>query len=172
MSKIVIDFKHEDVHQPRPWPVGISDEIVTSGLGADDGAQLIGFAHAGVQGIERFADEWRGIDFEEQDWVPVFSANGGFFNWNLPIRGIRAIEEQILDMHFILDIRLSNSAMQNGVEIATALREIAGRLAADDLPLGEWEALTPHGQESVTDVRINDMNGRPVGTWSVKEVAR
>lgn len=22
MSKIVIDFKHEDVHQPRPWPVG------------------------------------------------------------------------------------------------------------------------------------------------------
>lgn len=22
MSKIVIDFKHEDVHQPKPWPNG------------------------------------------------------------------------------------------------------------------------------------------------------
>lgn len=160
MSKIVIDFKHEDVHQPRPWPVGISDEIVTSGLGADDGAQLIGFAHAGVQGIERFADEWRGIDFEEQDWVPVFSANGGFFNWNLPIRGIRTIEE-VIDRHFVIDIQMSNDAMQTSADIARSLRDVADFL--DNF--GELDA-------SDTSQIILDLNGNKIGAWEYKEIAR
>ena len=97
MSKIVIDFKHEDVHQPRPWPVAITDDIVTSGLGQDDGAVLIGFALAGSQTLAYMPEEIERIDFEAEDFVPVFSADNRFFNWSIPIRGIRIIEEATLD---------------------------------------------------------------------------
>lgn len=155
MSKIVIDFKHEDVHQPRPWPIGITDEIVTSGLGNDDGAQLIGFAKKDEQVLAYFLEDADDIDFEAEDIVPVFSADGGFFNWNLPIRGIRTIEEAITDKHFVLDIQMSNDDVLTGEGIAALLMEIAEDVAA--------------GRDGRS---IYDHNGNKVGTWGYKEVAR
>ena len=155
MSKIVIDFKHEDVHQPKPWPVGIADGIVTSGLGKDDGAVLIGFAKADTQALAFMPEEIDTIDFEAEDIVPVFSANGGFFNWNLPVRGIRVIEEQILDMHLIIDIQMSNDAAQTGEELAEILRAVVSQIEQQD-----------EGRP------ILDLNGNKVGAWEYKEIAR
>jgi len=88
----VLDFKHEDVNEPRPWPVGIKDGIVTSGLGDDDGSTLIGFAIQGEQRAVFLADQIEAIDWDQDELVPVFSNAGGFFNWDIPIRGIRKIE--------------------------------------------------------------------------------
>ena len=155
MSKIVIDFKHEDVHQPKPWPIGITDEIVTSGLGNDDGAQLIGFAKKGEQVLAYFLEDTDDIDFETQDIVPVFSANGGFFNWDIPIRGIRTIEEVITDKHLIIDIQMSNDAAQTGEELAEILRGVIAQIEQQD-----------EGRP------IFDLNGNKVGAWEYKEIAR
>lgn len=155
MSKIVIDFKHEDVHQPRPWPVGIVDGIATSGLGQDDGAILVGFAKEGVQGLSYMPEEIESIDFDAQNIVPIFSNAGGLFNWNLPIRGFRTIEEVITDRHFTLDIQMSNDATQNGEDIA----EILVRIARDVEQQSEGRV-------------ILDANGERVGTWGYSEVAR
>ncbi len=92
MSKLIIEFKHKDVHEPRPWPVGINDDnIVTSGLGPDDGAVWIGFARKGEQAYFAATIDFLDIDFEKQDIVPVFTNNGSMFNWDIPIREIRAV---------------------------------------------------------------------------------
>lgn len=168
---MIIDFQHDDVHQPRPWPVGIkSDNAVTSGLGSDDGATLVGFARHGQQELVWTVDEARDIDFTAEKIVPVFANQTGLFNWDIPIRDIRFIEtatvpapEVITDPHFIVDIRMGNIAMQDGLDIATALRDLADRLA-------------PDGYGSAPDIdesgKILDANGQQVGTWIYKEIAR
>jgi len=154
----VLDFKHEDVNEPRPWPVGIKDGIVTSGLGDDDGAALIGFAIQGEQRAVFLADQIEAIDWDQDELVPVFSNAGGFFNWDIPIRGIRKIEvaEVITDKHFKLDIQMSNEAMLTGDAIADALRTIAHN----------------HVFDHVQSRAIYDTNGAVVGKWEFVEVAR
>lgn len=180
---MIIDFQHDDINQPRPWPVGVkADNITTSGLGHDDGATLIGFARQGEEALAWNVDEARDIDFTVENVVPIFANHTGMFNWDIPIRAIRFIETikmpepapapaVITDMHFVLDIRLSNAAMQTGEDIARALREIADRLD-NDTYYGEWDALTPMGQGNVTDIIVLDTNGKRVGTWDIKEIAR
>jgi hypothetical protein len=92
MSKLIIEFKHEDVMEPRPWPVGINDDNeVTSGLGNDDGAVWIGFARKGEQAYFASTTDIGTLDFESQDIVPVFTNNGTMFNWDIPIREIKAV---------------------------------------------------------------------------------
>lgn len=161
MNAYVIDLKRdEDIMVPAPWPIGIdANGVVTSGLGNDDGAVLIGFAQSNVQGLEHTADEIDSIDWEAQDLVPVFSKNGGFFNWQVPVRGIRKIEgaepEVITDKHFVLDIQMSNDDVLTGEGIAALLMEIAEDVAG--------------GRDGRA---IYDHNGNKVGAWGYKEVAR
>ena len=92
MSKLIIEFKHSDVMEPRPWPIGINDDnIVTSGLGNDDGAVWIGFARKGEQAYFASPRDIGTLDFETQDIVPVFTNNGQMFNWDIPIAEIKAV---------------------------------------------------------------------------------
>lgn len=157
MNAIVIEFKHEDVHQPRSWPIGINDDnIVTSGLGAHDGAVFIGFAHPGVEGLAYTTEDIGDIDFEAEELVPVFSNGHGFFNWDVIIRGVRVIEPVVItDKHFTIDIQMSNDAVQTGEDIAEILRIV----------------LTQVEQQSEGRA-IFDSNGNKVGTWGYSEVAR
>lgn len=91
MSKLIIDFKHDDVMQPKPWPVAINDDNkVTSGLGNDDGATWNGFARKGEMGFFAAPTDFATIDFEAEDIVPVFTKDDVMFNWDIPIRAIRA----------------------------------------------------------------------------------
>jgi hypothetical protein len=90
---LIIDFKHSDVNEPRPWPIGINDDnIVTSGLGKDDGAVFIGFARKGEQKYFGSVRDILSIDFENEDIVPVFQTSTQMFNWDIPIRGVRDVE--------------------------------------------------------------------------------
>ncbi len=68
----------------------------------------------------------------------------------------------IPDRFLTVEIRMENSAMKTGDELATALRGIADRLA-DTGSLDVWP----------TDEHIvKDVNGQTVGTWQIEERAR
>lgn len=174
MNALVIDLKRDDdIMVPAPWPIGIdADNKVTSGLGNDDGAILIGFAKAGEQGLTHYTEDIDAIDWDAEELVPVFSKDGGFFNWNIPVRGIRKIEVAVVtDPVFNLSIRLSNSAMLTPNDIAGALERLA-----DDMR--NHTAGAPH--EEILEVpetttiagNVRDGNGHMVGNWSIKETAR
>ena len=82
MSRLVIDLKRDDdIMVPAPWPIGLEDGVVTSGLGHDDGAVLIGFAKKDEQSLAYMPEQ-----------IDTISDGKGFFNWNIPVRGIRKIE--------------------------------------------------------------------------------
>lgn len=92
MGTIIIDFKHEDVHARRPWPIGINDDnIVTSGLGEDDGATWVGFAPLGETTFLAPTYDLATLDFDAQNIVPVFVKDGTMFNWDIAIRAISAV---------------------------------------------------------------------------------
>jgi hypothetical protein len=92
MSKIIIEFEHEDVMTPRPWPVGINAEgIVTSGLGPDDGATLIGFGPKGKQEITVWLIAASTNPEIVKGLVPTFSNEGGLFEWSLPIAELKVL---------------------------------------------------------------------------------
>jgi hypothetical protein len=93
MNVLIIDFKHADVTRPRPWPVVIDDDNqVISGLGPDDGATFVGFARKGEQRYYASVRDIGTIDFQSQDIVPVFVHHDVMFNWDIPIREIRAVD--------------------------------------------------------------------------------
>lgn len=93
MSRLIIEFQHTDVHEPAPWPIGINDDnVVTSGLGHDDGAVFLGFARKGQQEYFASPTDIGILDFQAQDIVPVFTNNGTMFNWDIAIRAIRAVD--------------------------------------------------------------------------------
>jgi hypothetical protein len=76
----IIKFQTEDVMQPQPWPIGVDDDgKVTSGLGPDDGAHLVGFGPR---------DEWTITVLRSQmtpenvvGLSPTFSDGHGLFQW-------------------------------------------------------------------------------------------
>jgi hypothetical protein len=72
----------------KPYPVHIREKRVVQGLGADDGAWLIGFAQPGKQELAVMADEGLADPASVAGLVPIFSNAGGFFNWDCPIKGI------------------------------------------------------------------------------------
>lgn len=162
----IIRFSNPDVrNSPRPWPVEVDDTFtVLNGLGSDDGALLIGFGPLGAQRIDVLAEDGLADPSKVIGMVPSF-ANGGIFEWSCEVASIEEIVpvEVIMDPHFILDIRMGNAGMQDGLDIATALRDIADRLA-------------PDGYGSAPDIDeshdVLDTNGQKVGTWTYKEVAR
>jgi len=95
MSKLIIEFQHEDVMQPRPWPVGVSaDDIVTSGLGHDDGARLLGFGPLGEQNVTVSPEAARTDPQSVIGLAPTFSNVGGnMFEWRYLVRELTVIED-------------------------------------------------------------------------------
>lgn len=95
MSKLIIQFEHPDVMDPAPRPVGISAEnVVTSGLGHDNGALLVGFGSQGAQRVEIFVDEARSKPEDVLGLAPTFVKNGKLFEWPRPVASIVVIEEE------------------------------------------------------------------------------
>lgn len=85
---LIIEFQHHDVLEPRPWPVAVDSQgIVTSGLGPDDGATLIGFGPKGEQRITVWLVAASQKPEIVKGLVPSFSdINGkGLFEWSIPI---------------------------------------------------------------------------------------
>lgn len=157
-SKLIIEFSHPDIMKPKPWPVAIDLETgrAISGLGNDDGALLIGFGVKGAQSVDVWFESGQEISTDLiKGLVPTFSNNGGFFEWGNPIRDAR-VQEPVTDTHFIIDIQMSNDAMQTAEDVAAALMDLAKILDAQSEESG----------------RINDINGRKVGTWEYKQVTR
>lgn len=93
MSKLIIAFQNLDVMQPHPWPVGINDEdIVTSGLGDDDGAKILGFGTLGEQSVSVWIEEARRDPASVVGLAPTFSNRGGFFEWQHVVAELSVIE--------------------------------------------------------------------------------
>jgi hypothetical protein len=81
---MIITFVHDDIHQPRPWPVAVDEHNdVTSGLGPDDGARLIGFGPQSSETAVVYPDDVRGDPTLALGLVPSFSDGRGLFAWNL-----------------------------------------------------------------------------------------
>lgn len=161
-AKMIIEFSNPDIMQPKPWPVGIDMETgkALSGLGNDDGAMLIGFGIKGAQSVDVWftpGEEFDGLELIE-GLVPTFSNGGGFFEWGTPIKAA-SIQQPVKDIHFTLDIQMSNDAMQTGFDISAALERVRGQVYELDGSVGNTG-------------RIADENGQKVGTWSFVEVAR
>ncbi|WP_025157233.1 hypothetical protein [Leifsonia aquatica] len=83
--KAVIHLEHNDPHDRAPWPIGIDEnKRVTSGLGPDDGASLIGFGPAGSYDVTVFAEAALANPESVVGLVATFG-NGGMFSWNVPV---------------------------------------------------------------------------------------
>jgi hypothetical protein len=88
MSRLIIAFESVAIHRSQPWPVGVDDnDIVTSGLGKDDGAKLVGFGELGDNRITVFPDAVRRDPELAVGLVPTFS-DGSFFEWALRIKEV------------------------------------------------------------------------------------
>lgn len=61
-------------------------------------------------------------------------------------------------MRFVIDITLGNDAMQDGPDVARALRKIADVV----------ESCTPYVVKAEGPGTIRDENGNKVGTWRFK----
>ena len=87
-KRVIIQFETADDGR-RPWPVGVDpDGTVTSGLGPDDGAKLIGFGPLG----ENRVTVWPGDAVEDPASVVGLVATfgkGNFFEWAIPIAELR-----------------------------------------------------------------------------------
>lgn len=94
MSKLIIDFQHDDVMQPKPWPVTIDENNdATSGLGNDDGARLVGFGESGSVGSALILPEDARKDPASViGLVPTFSTGTGLFWWQHAVRGLTVVE--------------------------------------------------------------------------------
>lgn len=86
---LIINFEAVDVRSPQPWPVRIDARgLVTSGLGDDDGACLVGFGPAGEQRVTYFADEELNLE-ELVGMQPTFvDPAGKMFLWRLTIASV------------------------------------------------------------------------------------
>ena len=94
MSKLIIDFQHTDVMQPRPWAIGVdADNDVTSGLGPDDGARLIGFGTQGEQSVSVWPEDARKDPASVVGLVPTFSDGDNMFEWQHVVGELTIIEE-------------------------------------------------------------------------------
>lgn len=157
-SRLIIEFSHPDIMKPKPWPVAIDLETgrAISGLGNDDGALLIGFGVQGAQSVDVWFESGQEFDTDLiKGLVPTFSGDNTFFEWGNPIRDAR-VQEPVSDKHLIIDIQMSNEAMQTNEELAALLRDFANRLE-----LGATE-----------EGNLRDGNGQRVGTWEFKQVTR
>lgn len=80
MSQYLISQSHGDVSKPAPWPVLVDEEgKVLSGLGSDDGSQLLGFQHGDVQQVVLWFADFQVLPATAVGLVPVFSQPGGMF---------------------------------------------------------------------------------------------
>lgn len=93
MTRLLIEFKHDNVNMPKPWPVAVTDHIVTSGLGPDDGSFLVGFGTEGAYTVEVLYDDAVVHPHKVEGLVPVLVDHGQvMFNWDLPIKTMKVIE--------------------------------------------------------------------------------
>lgn len=84
--KMLIHFEHTDVMQPVPWAVAIDHEhMVTSGLGHEDGAFLVGFGPKDEQRITVLLEDAQENPETVVGLVPTFTRNGKLFVWNLAV---------------------------------------------------------------------------------------
>lgn len=93
MSRIIIDFKHDDVMQPKPWPVAVKDGTVTSGLGTDDGANLIGFGEPGAQSVTVYLEDVIDDPSRAVGLSPTFAGGAsGLFEWGYVVAEIQVTD--------------------------------------------------------------------------------
>jgi hypothetical protein len=82
MAKTIIKFESEGLSQSHPWPVGLDENnVVTSGLGPDDGAILIGFGERGQYSIDVVAEDACKNPDSVVGLVPTFVKGGSMFEW-------------------------------------------------------------------------------------------
>lgn len=86
MKQITITLDQTDVMKPRPWPIRLdADYKVTSGLGQDDGALLVGFGPAGQQTITVYAEQAVADPASVVGLTATFS-DGNLFLWGIPVK--------------------------------------------------------------------------------------
>lgn len=88
--RMIIQFQHEDVMEPKPWPVVVDENWeVTSGLGYDDGSFLLGFGPAGEQEITVYPrDVVKNPKLAEGLTATFSGKDGKFFLWNIPVASV------------------------------------------------------------------------------------
>lgn len=93
MKKMILEFEHHDVMEPKPWPVAINEENdVTSGLGTDDGARLIGFGMLGEQHVEVWPEHAWADPQLVVGLAASFATPSGMFEWALKVQSIKVVE--------------------------------------------------------------------------------
>lgn len=76
----------------KPYPIHVDDSFaVRSGLGADDGAQLIGFAERGEQVVSVFPHQVLDDPSLAVGKIATF-ANGGIFAWDVAVQRVDLVE--------------------------------------------------------------------------------
>ena len=95
--RMIISFVNEDIHRPQPWPVGLDENpvpgfesvthwVVSSGLGNDDGAVLVGFGPIHEQHISVLPEVAIDQPHLIEGLAATFSKDGGFFEWAIPVK--------------------------------------------------------------------------------------
>lgn len=90
MSKLIINFEAQP-DLSVPWPVGVENGTVTSGLGNDDGARLVGFGKQGEYHIDVFPEAVINDPSLAVGLVPTF-ANGTLFEWGVKVSSVDVID--------------------------------------------------------------------------------
>lgn len=86
MCQITITLDQPDVMKPRPYAIRMDANYkVTSGLGTDDGAHLVGFGPAGEQRITVFAEQAIADPASVVGMTATFS-DGNLFVWDIPVK--------------------------------------------------------------------------------------
>jgi hypothetical protein len=90
---LLLSYQRDDVKQPQPWPVAVDlqTSLVTSGLGPDDGAFLIGFGPAGEQRITVYLAAAVEKPEVVTGMTATFSKDDNLFLWNIPIADAKII---------------------------------------------------------------------------------
>lgn len=90
MSSLIINFESlPDLS--TPWPVAVKDGVVTSGLGKDDGARLVGFGEQGEYHIAVYPEQVIDDPALAVGLVPTF-ANGNLFEWSVKVSSVQVTD--------------------------------------------------------------------------------
>lgn len=96
MKRMIITYDMQEDTKVTPWPIGLAEERlpqdeqrtrwkVTSGLGPDDGAILVGFGPLTEQRVTVFPEAAAADPASVVGLAASFSDGAGFFEWAIPV---------------------------------------------------------------------------------------
>lgn len=100
---MIISYRRDNLDKPQPWPVGLDEKpvagyddlthwVVSSGLGDDDGAVLVGFGPVGEYRVVVMPEAAAADPTSAEGLAATFSKGDGFFEWAMPVNELTVRE--------------------------------------------------------------------------------